>query len=787
MDTSHTQPAPLATWLLPVALTALLAPGAVFAQSDLDILRQRTNSASKNLDELKQRFIQPQINDVTFRLEKRLQEGLVLLELGDPDRASVLFLDIVERDAWSSQPGYDRAIFYLGQALYSAKNYQSSRKWLHETLKRGNPQDLEPAISLLIEIGIRTGNWRDIDDVFARYERSLGRTPPPELLYARGKGLYSEERFDEALAIFGRVPPDTVTGLASRYFSGVIRLKQDPPNFDAALADFIAVTEQPLAPTDVPDPREAEFRDLAHLAKARIHFERDEWADALDTYQNLSRNSPFFDTALFEITWTHIRQSEEQETEDDRRLYLNLALRNLDILLLTRQDSLFRPDAQRLQGDILKDLGSYGKALDTYNQILDEFEPVLRELDLIVEGQPDHLAYFQALVKKNTVGSTQYVPRSASTWVPADGLMEDASTMVTSLGQAYDNMEESRNLIDEIEAAVNSENRYEIYPEMREAWISALELESVLLNLMAETNKEEAQLLGAASNPNVAAMRSEREELESRYLELPQNREAFASRERAMRAALEKRNLRAFRLRVSIESTESQIEAMERWLLVYGPKAKLSAEEEGRIRHTLRDGRGEIAILKDELRTIEHDLRVQGSLGGMNPNDIAREAELRKQYKLALFRERDALAATRSGGGGELATIDTLRNDLQKLDGELEAFRSQITVIVDQKTEEIRVILRTEQKNLERYSQIFARHQADVELVAGEIAYNHWRDVRSTFADLILSADIGVIDVAWLKKDRNSRKLAELKRERNKEREILKEDFEQVLQELRKP
>jgi len=68
--------------------------------------------------------------------------------------------------------------------------------------------------------------------------------------------------------------------------------------------------------------------------------------------------------------------------------------------------------------------------------------------------------------------------------------------------------------------------------------------------------------------------------------------------------------------------------------------------------------------------------------------------------------------------------------------------------------------------------------------VAGQIAYEHWTRVRQLFADLVLAADVGVVDVAWLKKESKSRELEYQIEARNQERDVLEQEFKEVLREL---
>ena len=740
-------------------LSVLWLPVSVEAQ-ELQNLSEGVEQARINLSEMRSIYLGDEELGDAYELESRLQEGLVLLEQGDPDRASVLFLDIVSRDEWRGRAGYRQALFLQARALFESGYYESAREQLLLVIEDGRPEDYQDAVRYLIEVGIKTKNWSGIEEIYEKLERTTGSEAEPELLYARAKGLYAEKRYEEAVATLSRIDPVADVGLKSRYFLGVSRARLG--KFDEALEDFLVVIDSADSSID----EERELMELAYLARGRLFYEKEQWGDAVDTYQHIPRGSVHFDQALYEITWTHVKEGENR-----------LALRNLEILVFSRPDSVFIPEAKRLSADLLKDLGEFGRALAMYEEILSDFSPTLEELDLFTEGSEDKLKFFQNLVSEDHVGRAQYLPSSAQKWVKPTEEMKLAAGMISSLGKTWENVKESREIIEEISAAIEGTSRFELFSSLRGAWVSAVEYEGMLLGLLAAINDYQVE-----KNGEVAAT-AERREYGKAFAELPNSQEAFLTRERVMQAALEQRSLRAYRLRSYIEGAEVQIEAIQHWRLVKGNE-QLSAEEDAKLEQDLVDAEVLLDEMNAELSVIEREIRLQASLGGIDAEASAKEAELRKNYRLALLKEYEELAGLRPAGDAEGQQLDALVKKIGELEAGLDNFRGEVIAVVEDKLKDVRSRLKAETAILEQSSVRYDQLHGDVELVAGEIAFQQWSDARQLFAELVLGADVGVVDVAWLKKESTSRYVDQLIEERNKEREILEQDFEQLKKEL---
>ena len=66
----------------------------------------------------------------------------------------------------------------------------------------------------------------------------------------------------------------------------------------------------------------------------------------------------------------------------------------------------------------------------------------------------------------------------------------------------------------------------------------------------------------------------------------------------------------------------------------------------------------------------------------------------------------------------------------------------------------------------------------------GRIAYQSFRRVRRQVYDLVLKADVGIIDVAWTRKRGDADKIQKLASDKDRELRLLDDDFREVLEEV---
>ena len=82
--------------------------------------------------------------------------------------------------------------------------------------------------------------------------------------------------------------------------------------------------------------------------------------------------------------------------------------------------------------------------------------------------------------------------------------------------------------------------------------------------------------------------------------------------------------------------------------------------------------------------------------------------------------------------------------------------------------------MRAERSNPERFT-----HALDC-----RIAFDSFKRVRRQFYDLVLKADVGMVDVAWTKKQDDTNKIQDLSKQKDKELKGLDDEFKEVLKDV---
>ena len=109
--------------------------------------------------------------------------------------------------------------------------------------------------------------------------------------------------------------------------------------------------------------------------------------------------------------------------------------------------------------------------------------------------------------------------------------------------------------------------------------------------------------------------------------------------------------------------------------------------------------------------------------------------------------------------------------------------RGELDLAVAEKMEDLRVRLEREKSAVEAEKSRYLTTRSEVSKTAGDIAANFWAYVYGRIRELVMNADLGMVDIAWLRKDERSKELSETIEERKKERDVLEQDFQQYLKE----
>lgn len=152
---------------------------------------------------------------------QRFLNGIYLLKNNRPQDAAALFLSLSEHPTLGKE-----ATFYLSEAMFISANYQvAAESYWKVVEQRWDPAFRSKAIKRLLEISIKTQNYRGIEKLVELVEQMPELKDSPEVNYARGKFAYyqaheeflkpagerreawANDKFLEALRFFDKIGP----------------------------------------------------------------------------------------------------------------------------------------------------------------------------------------------------------------------------------------------------------------------------------------------------------------------------------------------------------------------------------------------------------------------------------------------------------------------------------------------------------------------------------------------------------------------------------------------------
>ncbi len=766
-----------AVWSLVVPLALVALAGDTFGQTagdgHLAAIESETTSLQGRLNQLRTDFLYPEELSVQRDFTTRFAEGQLRYILEEYDAAATILVDVVENPDFRAHVGFDTAVYLLADSLHLDRNFILARGYFEQLIESESRQHSLDAARRLLEIAFALNQYDGLEVLYRSFERRGGAGVGDELAYVRGKALYFQERFPDAITAFGAVTARSDLYDRARYFTGVahVRLGQ----LDRASAEFDGVIGR-LAMQQSLDDELSDVLDLAYLAKGRVQYERGEWLDASATYNEVPRSSPYFDAALYEIAWTLIREERYEN-----------AINNLEVLMLVADPSgRFATEARLLRGDLLLRLERYEDAIDDFEYVADRFFPVEQDLLEIAERHEDPRAFFEALVNPET-GALR-LPTDAMAWVRSDSSLDRVLTLATDAVALQAAIAESRQLIGELDAALNQGSRVDAFPRLREGWTRTIEVQNDGVMLaVALVEYERGLLWGRLSGPEQSeyeALRSRRAALQARVENLPRTFAEVDEREAVVVGALGGMVLEVYRAEQEVAMVRSELAALRTLLDDQAQEGEISRDELLRMRAELDTADRELDVHLNAARALRNEINVRQVHVGVADDVGSAERALRQQLLAALGSEaafladRRHLAADRTS---DFSRADRQRAALAEIDAGIEAFFVAVDRLVAQQTVEYRALLEEERANVSLYERILAEVTAESELVSGQVAYGAFRDVQVRFSELTLRANLGVLDVAWRQKEDLTDRIDTLFDERNQAIRVLDADFAELL------
>ena len=770
----------LAAVLASLAVSVVLGSAAASAQ-DLGSVERELSSIESDAQMLRQAPLSHSQLRSPTHVEERLTDGELFFRLQDYVRASVILSDIV--DNYQTHPSYPDALFLLAESLFKAGDYFGARTRYRTIIQHADQPAYRPhvsrALGRLIEIAIHVRDFEGVDEYFTR----LSRLPPSEVEsatnYFRAKYLYNfairagedprgevdaakvdQAGLEQARLAFEAVAQRSPYYPQARYFIGVIYMLRG--QMPAAIEAFRRVAALPASTEDA-----RKIVDLAKLGVGRLNYQLDQLDQAIAAYQSVARSSTAFDHALYELAWVYIRMGDASRAEQA-----------LEVLSVASPESQHIPDAKLLRANLLLRNGQYDSSTREFEEVGKQFGPVREELDRMLAQREDAVAYFQQLVRDNieVFDAAAFLPPSAQRWAIAEGDMDRAMATLRDLSQARQLVRETNDIVARLDAALSTPNLVAVFRDLRQQ----RERSVVLRNRLARVRKDlialDAKATGSYGSAELEQVRARRRDLERSLAGAPVSDEALVKRSFAESTRYGDLSKTLSSLDVELMGMEARIVATERFLVTTGRSP--DQPENAAVFNELTTQRGAIAAYRERMSALTVGIEVGRIQVGVGDPDFAREEAVRNEYQGLIEQERQIL---RSLGARPDGRIDAAFGRSASVQDGLDQRDRQIDVIVTERATEMRKVIGEEKIKLDGYRTRLGELQTESEQVVGGVALLNFRAVRQRFYDLVLRADVGVIDVAWAVREMHRTNAEQLTRERVRAIQALEDEFRDIL------
>ena len=766
--------------LLLAVATLVAAPARASSRelsARLEQVSGQLKAAEENLRFVETQFTErPEPGEDEARL-LRFSHGEIQYLLEDWANAAVLFYDLVSDPKFRSHERYTDALFYLADSLYQQQNHVGARLYLRELLGQPDTRHYRDALARYLEIAGRLNQFTGLDEHIERARRLSGGQLPPELEYVYGKWLFKRtdlpdvERRERARAAFQKLAamPEGRFQKQSAYFLGVLSVQEG--DYEGAVERF-----RPLATGTPREPELQRLKELASLSLGRLLYELGRYDEALDRYAEIPRDSESFVDSLYELSWVHVKKGDYEKAKNAT-----------DILLLVAPESAIAPDASVLQGHLQLKLRRYADATATYEGVIGTYTPVREQLDTLLKANKDPIAYFEGLLARNdrTLDVTTLLPPLARRYATTQEVAT-AVGMAKDLEASRQGAEESKAIALRILQALE-ERGLEVFPELQEGYLRAETVDSALaraeLLLVQLEGDVLRERLTAEERTSLEALRHESGTLRKRFSTLPASQEELEARRGRMQDKVDELDREAYRLGYELQSMDAIATAVRKWVDDTREERQGNPETEKEFLTQLHNEERTVETLEAELQQLRSRLADER---GSATSFVSGEDVIRERYRETLAREHALLAAAEGRLSGDDAAMvgrtHEARQRAEALRTRVDTARRVLRAQVERRGKDIRNKVLAEQQLLQGYGEEVTDVSGTARHSVGRIAFESFQKVRQHFYDLVLKADVGLVDVAFTRKQGKTTEIQKLSSQKDQELHSLEAEFKEVLE-----
>jgi len=717
--------------------------GSAEAESYTDRARTSLREIDAEFENNLKRYLSLNISDTDYKLplSEKIKKGDFFFEKGDYATSAGIFYSVTESVS-DNDPVKPEALYKLGESLFMQGNYVSATRY-YDMLMTSSNRDLKiKALKRLILMSYSLGEYAAAEKYYDQFAKDGNDIyADPELLYYFAKSLFYGNKADESVKLFEAVQKETAYYPQSRYFLGVMALRDK--KFEEARAYY----EEILA---LPDKAEyhsfGKIRELAEIAVARIAFELDDTDTALSHYVPVKFDSNFFPQAYYELSWTYIKRDQYADAVDTLRLIQDVT-----------PNSRVATQAEILEGTLLVKMGRFGEALLLFDSIVTKYSKYQDELfsidgkAFLASGRAGKISDFLLPYSP----AVQSILRDSKKYSETVALNDDIIALEEEL-QRIDELEKKISII------VANKNAAALFPPLKNAVESVLELR----NKIAVIKNSLVMTRNASDSASLSdGQRGEFEELDSEKRKLLDIKDTSSIAHEKIRERAREYGDQVIKLDEKMHIVSMELAAVEKRLdsliASYSEEKNIAEGNEKEVLDKIGQEREKFNGLTAEKEACQADIDTEKYGVVFGGTLIEAENSIRDSFNGIVMRQHGIVGSS-SEVSGIIAEAD-------RIDAKLADFYNRLNDAIKVVISDIRASYEQERNSVDGYRSELLKAKREVEEMAVLAIYSNMNTARNIFADLVLQGDLGIIDVAWEKKEESTSEIMRLKTQKANE------------------
>ncbi len=703
--------------------------------------------------------IRPPARNLTQRQRlKRLIDGMVLYRMKDYSRAAIVLMDLVTR--YKGTPEGSEAAFFLADSMFQQREFVVARTYFRQVVSEGSGNKYyQLALQRLLELEMRraavlgkrqtadANRMKQVEDLLLKIQAIPAARREPSVEYVRGKYLFFRNRVKDALTVFAGIGTTHTYYLQAVYFTGVCHIKQGRLN--AASAVYKQIIDKVLfgyfRPKNVTQRR---VLQLVIIAAARLAYYKGRAKDiqrAIELYNAIPRKSPYFDDALYERAWAYLKAKRHQR-----------AVKTLELLQVSNPNYGKSDEARVLLGNLKIQTGDFAGAKAVFRKASRQLRPVYRTLRGLQRANLDPKVIFAQLTSENLEQFDIKVrlPKLALRWLRKQPDVKRAMMMLGDIKLIQKLITDSYAIIRVIERKLTSGSQVSAYPTLAVARARAADLETSLLGLQGDASSHLSDLLmpnaSVAERYQLKQLQKERRRLEKLIRQAPKSTDAYNKRVGKVRKLFEKVDSDALVQQMRVAQLEKVLKAL---VAYYYRTKKTQRLSKALLESNAKRLRSRIAALRSMIKGLRNDIADSRNNVGIGDAVMRYEKQLRAQYKKVLSQLQGLAATLASRLSGsqrqQKRVLDLLLARMAKAQSNLDQVNRRIDAFVASKRAEIVRVLTQEKAKLVGYKAHLAVVRPQSKEVVGGVAMQNFKKVSEKVYQVLVKADVGVLDVVW--------------------------------------